>query len=292
MRIRATAVSGLIAVALLFAGCTGGKRLAPVSRVDPIADTRPDTHIVRKGDTVYAIAWLHDLDYRTLAAWNRLEHPFVIYPGQVLELRGRSFAEADSGAGATVSTAALPEKTKVVHRKIEEAGDDGDSSSTSSHVSGSGASSSSISRSDAGTPDDKGDVLQPDEFDGGAPVKTWHWPTTGKVVGAFGKSGDKGIHLSGTYEQPVVAAADGRVVYGGTGLVGYGRLIVLKHNKHFFSAYAHNSRILVEEGEIVKGGQRIALMGSSGSDRVKLHFEIRRNGRPVDPLSFLPRQRS
>lgn len=291
MRIGATAVSGLIAVALLFGGCAGGKRLAPVSRVDPIADTRPDTHIVRKGDTVYAIAWQHGLDYRTLAAWNRLEHPFVIYPGQVLELRGRSVATADSGAGATVSTAALPEKTKVVLRKIEETGGDSDSSSTSPHVSGSGASSSSISRADAGTPDDKGNAVQPDEFDGGTPVKTWHWPTTGKVVGAFGKSGDKGIHLSGTYEQPVVAAADGRVVYSGTGLVGYGRLIVLKHNKHFFSAYAHNSRILVEEGEIVKGGQRIALMGSSGSDRVKLHFEIRRDGRPVDPLSFLPRQR-
>ena len=284
-------MSGLIAVSLLFSGCAGGKRLAPVSRVDPIADTRPDTHIVRKGDSVYAIAWQHDLDYRTLADWNRLTHPFVIYPGQVLELRGRSVANADSGAGATVSTAALPEKTKVDHRKIEETGGDGDSSSNSSHVSGSGAKSSSRSSSDAGTPDDKGNAVQPDEFDGGAPVRTWHWPTTGEVVGGFGKSGDKGIHLSGTFEQPVVAAADGRVVYSGTGLVGYGRLIVLKHNKHFFSAYAHNSRVLVEEGEIVKGGQRIALMGSSGSDRVKLHFEIRRDGRPVDPLSLLPRQR-
>ena len=99
------------------------------------------------------------------------------------------------------------------------------------------------------------------------------------------------MQISGGYEQPVVAAADGRVVYSGTGLVGYGRLIVLKHNKTFFSAYAHNSRVLVEEDDVVKGGQRIALMGSSGSDKVKLHFEIRRDGKPVDPLRYLPRRK-
>ena len=147
-------------------------------------------------------------------------------------------------------------------------------------------------RGGAGVPKEGGGATQPDIFDGAAPVERWHWPTKGKVIGSFGKSGRKGIHLAGSYEQPVVAAAAGRVVYSGAGLVGYGRLIVLKHNKHFFSAYAHNSKILVKEGEVVKGGQRIALMGSSGSDKVKLHFEIRRDGKPVDPLRYLPRQRS
>ena len=262
---------------LLLAGCAGGERLAPMSRVDPVAETRPDTHTVRKGDTLYAIAWEHDLDYRSLAAWNRLESPFVIYPGQVLELRGPPLETAGGDAGATlstasVSTAPLPEPKAIVQREIE--------------VTAEGDSAPSPPSPDPGS------QVAAAHFDGDAPVKTWHWPTKGKVIGSFGKSGDKGIHLSGAYEQPVVAAADGRVVYSGTGLVGYGQLIVLKHNKHFFSAYAHNSRILVKEGEVVTGGQHIALMGSSGSDRVKLHFEIRRNGKPVDPLTYLPRRRS
>ena len=170
-----------------------------------------------------------------------------------------------------MTTAALPDSTKVTPREIEEAKVGGDA--TSSLESSNGVS-----------------AAQPHRADGDSHARIWHWPTKGKVIGGFGKSGNKGIHLSGTYEQPVVAAADGRVVYSGTGLVGYGRLVVLKHDKHFFSAYAHNSRILVKEGEIVRGGQRIALMGSSGSDRVKLHFEIRHDGKPVDPLGYLPRR--
>ena len=271
MQIRLAAVSTLVVLALLLAGCAGDKRLAPVFRVDPIADTRPEAHNVRKGDTLYAIAWEHDLDYRTLATWNRLEPPFVIYPGQALRLRGPTLESSGDSSRAEVTSTALPDSPKVVPREIEEAEVGGDS--TSSLESGSGV------RAD-----------QSDRADGDTPTRIWHWPTKGKVIGSFGKSGNKGIHLSGTYEQPVVAAADGRVVYSGTGLVGYGRLVVLKHDKHFFSAYAHNARILVKEGEIVRGGQRLALMGSSGSDRVKLHFEIRRDGKPVDPLSYLPRR--
>ena len=265
---------------LLTSGCGGGDRLAPVSRVDPVADTTPGTHTVRKGDTLYAVAWEHGLDYRALAAWNRLEHPFVIYPGQVLALRGPPLSGDDGTVPATVSTAALPEPSRIRQHEVEEADKISDGAPPASE------------RGDAGLTNEEGGATQPDVFDGAAPVERWHWPTRGKVIGSFGKSGQKGIHLSGTYEQPVVAAAAGRVVYSGSGLVGYGRLIVLKHNKQFFSAYAHNSRILVEEGDIVKGGQRIALMGSSGSDKVKLHFEIRRDGKPVDPLRYLPRQRS
>ena len=280
----------LLALALLLAACAGSSRLAPVSSMDPTAETTPEAHTVRKGDTLYAIAWEYDLDYRTLAAWNRLEPPFVIYPGQVLRLRGSTPAMADDSVKATVTIAALPDTANVGHRKIDE-GKVG-AASASPAESGSDAGNDSGTGSVAETTQNKTLAALPDTFDGGSAVTTWHWPTRGKIIGAFGKSGEKGIHLSGTFEQPVVAAADGRVVYSGTGLVGYGRLIVLKHNKQFFSAYGHNSRILVEEGEVVRGGQRIAQMGSSGSDRVKLHFEIRRNGKPVDPLRFLPRQRT
>ena len=270
---RATALA-LFTIALLLGGCGGGAHLAPVSRVDPVATGKPDEHTVRKGDTLYAIAWEYDLDYRDLAAWNGVEHPFVIYPGQVFTLRG-SPRKADGGAAsAAVSIVALPEPSKISHRAVESA--PGAVAADSVPDAGSGTD-----RSRAGVP-------APDVFDGAAPVGKWHWPTKGKVIGSFGKAGEKGIQISGGYEQPVLAAADGRVVYSGTGLVGYGRLVVLKHNKNFFSAYAHNSRILVEEGDVVKGGQRIALMGSSGSDKVKLHFEIRRDGKPVDPLRYLP----
>ena len=275
---RATALA-LLATALLLGGCGGGDRLAPVSRIDPVATGKPDEHTVRKGDTLYAIAWEHDLDYRDLAAWNTVEHPFVIYPGQVLTLRGTP-RKADGGAAnAEVSIVALPDPSTISQRAVESA--DGVAAADSPAAAASGP----------GTDRSRAKAPAPDVFDGAAPVGKWHWPTNGKVIGSFGKAGGKGIQISGGYEQPVVAAADGRVVYSGTGLVGYGRLIVLKHNKTFFSAYAHNSRVLVEEDDVVKGGQRIALMGSSGSDKVKLHFEIRRDGKPVDPLRYLPRRK-
>ena len=275
---RATALA-LLATALLLGGCGGGDRLAPVSRVDPVATGKPDEHTVRKGDTLYAIAWEHDLDYRDLAAWNTVEHPFVIYPGQVLTLRGTPRKAEGGAANAEVSIAALPDPSTISQRAVESA--DGVTAADSPAAAASGS----------GTDRSRAKAPAPDVFDGAAPVGKWHWPTNGKVIGSFGKAGGKGIQISGGYEQPVVAAADGRVVYSGTGLVGYGRLIVLKHNKTFFSAYAHNSRVLVEEDDVVKGGQRIALMGSSGSDKVKLHFEIRRDGKPVDPLRYLPRRK-
>ena len=120
-------------------------------------------------------------------------------------------------------------------------------------------------------------------------VGEWRWPTRGKVIGAFGRSGRKGIDVAGRFGQPVVAAAGGKVVYSGGGLIGYGELIIVKHNKQYLSAYAHNSKLLVQEGAIVKGGQRIAEMGRTGADQVKLHFEIRRNGKPVDPIRYLPK---
>ena len=291
MRLRRAATFSLFAAALLLAGCGGSDRLAPVSRVDPVATGRPDAHTVRKGDSLYTIAWEHDLDYRDIAAWNRIEPPFVIYPGQLLSLRGAPRV-GDGGSGrAEVSIAALPESPIVSQRIVEGTGGADAASLPPSREAEDEVAADSVAGTGSGTQQSRGRTPDPDVFDGAVPVGRWHWPTKGKVIASFGKAGGKGIQISGGYEQPVVAAADGKVVYSGTGLVGYGRLIVLKHNKKFFSAYAHNSRILVEEGEVVRGGQRIALMGSSGSDKVKLHFEIRRDGKPVDPLRYLPTQK-
>jgi len=119
---------------------------------------------------------------------------------------------------------------------------------------------------------------------------SWSWPTKGPVIESFSLSGriNKGIDLAGKNGEPVFAAADGKVVYSGTGLVGYGNLIIIKHNETYLSAYAHNSRLLLKEGDKAKAGQKIAEIGSTGANRDKLHFEIRRDGKPVNPMKYLP----
>jgi lipoprotein NlpD len=121
---------------------------------------------------------------------------------------------------------------------------------------------------------------------------TWHWPTEGKVISTFSTSaaGRKGIDIAGRSGQQVIAAASGKVVYSGNGLPRYGNLLIIKHNDSYLSAYAHNKQLLVQEGQAVKGGQKIALLGRTGTQRDQLHFEIRRNGKPVDPLRFLPKR--
>ena len=118
----------------------------------------------------------------------------------------------------------------------------------------------------------------------------WMWPSSGKIVGQYSESGNKGLDFSGRAGDAVLAAAEGKVVYAGSGLRGYGELVIVKHNATFLSAYAHNRKILVQEGQQVTRGQKIAEMGSTDSDGVKLHFEIRRQGKPVDPLQYLPRR--
>jgi lipoprotein NlpD len=120
----------------------------------------------------------------------------------------------------------------------------------------------------------------------------WIWPTNGAVIGRFSSNGslNKGIDIAGELGQPVLAASDGSVVYAGSGLRGYGELVIIKHSDTYVSAYGHNRRLLVQEGQKVKAGQNIAEMGSTGTDRVKLHFEVRRQGKPVDPLQYLPRR--
>jgi len=121
---------------------------------------------------------------------------------------------------------------------------------------------------------------------------SWKWPTGGPVIETFSTSGqvNKGIDLAGRKGEPVYAAADGKVVFSGPGLVGYGNLIIIKHNSSYLSAYGHNSRLLVKEGQFAKAGQKIAEIGSTGTNRDKLHFEIRRNGKPVNPLQYLPKR--
>ena len=196
---------------------------------------QPDTHIVRKGETLFAIAWRYDKDPVDLARWNRLGDGSLIYPGQVIRLA------PPSGSGQSRSTARKPDKRPLPDIPAQ-------------------------------------------------PPPAWTWPTSGRVGVEFGgKPGSgTGVLIDGRAGQAIVAAASGRVVYAGGGLIGYGQLIILKHNDTYLSAYGHNARLLVKEGQEVKKGQQIATMGEGPERKPRLHFEIRRNGKPVNPRRYLP----
>ena len=259
-------------------GCTGSGALAPIGR-DPAIETSGRYHKVRRGETLYAIAWRHGLDYRQLAAWNGIAAPYVIYPGQTLRLRAvhrrqghrvKRPAGIDTGASRSAGSAST-------RRRSHSAGP----GATSEHERPAQRSPSSAGNPVRSRGDNAKDIPS-------ARLK-WHWPARGKVVSAFGEAGRKGVDIEGSLGQPILAASDGRVVYSGDGLLRYGKLIIIKHNGEFLSAYAHNNRLVVEEGEPVARGQRIAEMGRSGTSTVMLHFEIRRNGTPVDPMRYLPK---
>ncbi len=216
---------------------------------------------MRDGDTLYAIAFRHGLDFRKVAAWNGIGPPYRIVPGQRLRL-------TSPDGGPTVS---VEGPTRV---------DDPTGPTTKASPP---AAAASAARADAGA-QRRAQTSRPS-----APQRVaWIWPAKGRVLREFAEGGNKGVDIGGRLGAPVRAAADGRVVYSGSGLVGYGKLIILKHNNSYLSAYAHNDRLLVKEGDSVVGGQRIAHMGQTGTQEVKLHFEIRRDGKPVDPLKYLP----
>lgn len=217
-------------------------------------------HRVSAGETLYSIAWRYDLDYRRLARHNGISSPYTIYPGQVLDL----------AVGQSAPSVAKPDNPPSDGGR-EESGE----SAT--------ADSSEQNRSKNKTPSEPSEPLSE-----GRPQ--WRWPVEGRVLSAFGASTglNRGIDIAGELGDSVVAAAKGRVVYAGSGLRGYGNLVIIKHNETYLSAYAHNRQLRVAEGDSVDAGEVIAEMGSSGTDSVRLHFEIRRDGKPVDPIGYLP----
>ena len=204
-------------------------------------------HTVSKGETLYSIAWRYGHDYRSLAAWNRIESPFTIYPGQVIRL-------APAGKPGALQP---PPVAKKQPRKPD--------------------------RAVASTRDTTAPPAAP-----AADIR-WQWPVRGRLLKAATPTAKKGISIGGRSGQKIVAAAPGRVVYSGSGLRGYGNLIIIKHNDTYLSAYAHNRELVVKEGEAVTAGQQIATMGVDGKGAPLLHFEIRKNGKPIDPLGQLPR---
>lgn len=245
--------------------------------------TGPD-YIVQPGDTLYAIAFRLGIDYRSLAALNQIEAPYVILAGQSLVTEAsESVAQSksqDATSGAS-SAASVPADAPVPpSKKVQPL-----VSPEPPPVSGTAGQSKVVAQSTSKPqpkPKPKPAPLP------NAPVDRWGWPVKGRIARAYAEDVHKGIDLIGSRGDPVRASAAGVVVYAGTGVTGYGALIIVKHNDTYLSAYGHNDALLAAEGEPVSAGTLIARMGSSGTDSVKLHFEIRRNGRPINPATLLP----
>ena len=288
------------------AGCQSG--LAPVrSPSEPAIPGRDREHLVGEGDTVYAIAWRHGVDYRVLARFNSIGDPYTIYPGQRLLIPGPGdvVPPEPEPLAATKGTAA-PEVDVAVYAAgaettpvIEPLPQPKPAPTPNVTVpvqilpESPAVRASTVPKVTAlrPSPVPKASSHPPAKPPGATRVAAglrWSRPTNGETIGRFGRSGNKGIDIAGMFEQPIHAASNGMVVYAGSGLVGYGKLIIVKHNSQILSAYAHNERLQVKEGDEVRGGQHIADMGRSGKGRAMLHFEIRRDGKPVDPLRFLP----
>lgn len=237
------------------------------------------THLVKPGDTLFSIAWRYSLDYKSLAKVNHLK-AYRIYPGQQLKLT----PENKNNERVFSSESLLAAINKEILNKPVKASKQTKTERTANHKVTSKKKPKSRSSRVA-------NHRKLNKKNAHSSIKHWIWPVNGKIINHFStrSNQNKGLDIAGKIGTPVRATAKGKVVYSGSGLRGYGRLVIIKHNDNYLSAYAHNKKIHVEENEFVKAGQRIADLGSSGSDREKLHFEIRYKGKPVDPLNYLPK---
>lgn len=247
-------------------------------------DARPPFHTVRKGDTLYSIALDYGLDYRELAQWNKVTEVSVISIGQQLRL--------SPPADAALTAAPLKAAPAVQGRPLEVSpavGFDGVIKSEPRAVRAPYSDQTYAQMASLKPQPSPRDTARAPSGSGGEENVAWSWPASGKVIRTFNDGPlQRGISIAGKLGQPVHASASGRVIYSGTGVRGFGKLIVIKHNETFHSVYAHNSELLVKEGQNVAKGQKIAEMGSTDTDQVRLHFEIRRLGKPVDPMKLLP----
>lgn len=261
-----------VAFALLLAGCASSSRDSEQVVEQPVTPRiASGQHVVSRGESISSIAMRYGWDWRELAARNGIAAPYVIHPGQRIQL-------GPARQGDTVQTVRQPAPAATVAPAAASARLPTVATAPLKPAEG------KTQAKPAATAPDARPAMSSRSPSG------WAWPAEGPLVGRFSSNGslNKGIDIGGQLGQPVVAASDGSVVYAGGGLRGYGELIIIKHSDIYVSAYGHNRRLLVREGQQVKAGQTIAEMGSTGTDRVKLHFEIRRQGKPVDPLQYLP----
>lgn len=279
----------MLALLILLSGCTiTATREAPVTDRSTPAATSPaplapaaeapkpvvprvapanGIYVVQPGDTLYSIASSFGHDVKDLARWNNLDDPTKISVGQGL----RVIPPPTETAAVMPVSPTGPATTRPL---------EGGAAAGGIMPAPPAAEATPTPGPVAAIPEVKPPAPPP--------ASDWIWPASGRVVDRFDEKRNKGIGIAGKEGDPVVASADGQVVYSGSGLRGYGNLVILKHNDDFISAYAHNRQILVKQGQVVKRGQRIAEVGRSDTTQPKLHFEIRRQGKPVDPLAYLP----
>lgn len=309
----------LPAMALLLASCAA-RTPAPVLDRGPVPSAPPvtaapptpppaeaprpaPTHIVKRGETLVGIALQYGLDYRELAAWNNIANPNVLAVGQVLIIAAPAGAQpyAEAATGPVTTPLTMPPAPiegrplgNTPTLKVEPRGQkvpytDRALAQLSAPGPGAPAPAPPTTPVPEVTPVPPPPVVAAPERPAGTDREDvdWTWPVKGKVLSSFSET-TKGMDIAGRKGAPILAAASGRVVYAGAGLRGYGKLVIIKHNNTWLSAYAHNDNVLVKEQQDVRKGQKIAEMGSTDADQVKLHFEVRRQGKPVDPAKVLP----
>ena len=251
---------------VLLNGCSSRPSPAPVTDAGTgtlLKKSSAEEYRVQPGDTLFSIAWWQGKDPKVLAELNNISPPYKIFAGQLLRLKGKPKSVASTTTGQTTKINKINPKPPV------------DPPSRQEYVGG----------------EETTKLKRKVVSDFPANVGKWRWPTKGNIIGRFSlkDEGNKGIDIAGQRGTPISAAADGKVVYTGDALKGYGNLIIIKHSETYLSAYAHNDAILVKEQQWVRQGQSIARMGNSGAQRNMLHFEIRYKGKSVDPLRYLPK---
>ncbi|MDD5613204.1 MAG: peptidoglycan DD-metalloendopeptidase family protein, partial [Gallionella sp.] len=296
---------GLLVAAMVLAGCTTSGQHAPVWERSTAAartaskapqadkrrpaerDTRPRVYTVQKGDTLYSIAFNYGLDYHELAELNGIQDANLIRIGQQINLFAGN--APDARPPAVVETQPMRPTIKEQPKLAKYAYSEAAVAQAEGRAPQEAAARPAPVQVAKPEPKPAAEV-KPEPKPEPKPVANadddaleWSMPTQGKVVGRFSEADNrKGVEIAGKLGQPVFASAPGKVVYSGSGLRGYGKLLIIKHNNTYLSAYAHNDQLLVKEGQTVTRGQKIAEMGNTDSDQVALHFEVRRFGKPVD----------
>jgi len=290
----------------------------------PAASVQPDTYVVKRGDTLYSIALDSGVDWRELAGWNQITDPSRLQVGQALRVRPLPGPDGVTVSpvvqpppvaarplgpeGVVTAPPAAPagglrtepkgirlpysdENLAAVQRGDAAHAAVAPRPETPPEVAAVKPEPPSAARpepSPAAKPEAPSPTAAKPEPDATDERVDWAWPATGKLAATFNGASNKGVDIAGRAGDPVYASAPGKIVYSGEGIPAYGKLVIIRHNGTYLSAYAHNSQILVKEGQTVAKGQKIAEVGSSGSESPRLHFEIRRLGKPVDPLQYLP----
>lgn len=292
------ALCGVVAVLV---GCAAPRpapvregNLPPVSEPAAASASKAEApaHVVRPGDTLLGIARQYGVTVKDLVVWNGLTDPNQIHVGQSLRVGTGSASAAANGApgGTVVQPIATSQPVEI--QPVKPSGEAAPPSAAGGFKQEPRGGKQPYNdeawaalNPRAAAPGPSAPAPAPDKAPGNT---AWLWPVSGPVIGTFDEGTNKGVDIAGKPGDPVVASAGGKVVYSGSGLRGYGKLVIIKHDSNYLTAYAHNQQLLVKEGDSVSKGQKIAELGSTDADRPKVHFEIRKQGRPVDPLKYLP----